>query len=119
MNIDKANGVHCYLIYGMYEGMNFEAFQQYLVDSVDILSYWNHIPLVFMVKTKLSVHELTTKLMPFFQKRLFLVIEVDQENVSGWMPMQAWEWFRVPAPPAKAPNRPASLYSLFAPGSDN
>ncbi len=101
-SIDKQNGVRCYVVYGMYEGMNMGAFHQYLVDSVDILSYWNHLPLLYIVKTKLALQPLTDKLLPFFDKRLFIVLDVDSENVNGWLPKQAWDWFKVPAPPYKA-----------------
>ncbi len=102
MNIDKQNGVRCYALYGLYEGMNLPALHQWMVDSVDVLSYWNHLPLLYILKTKLNVADLTNKLLPFFDKRLFVVLEVDPENVNGWMPTQAWDWFRVPAPPYKA-----------------
>lgn len=104
MSIDKQNGVRCYALYGLYEGMNMGGFHQWLIDSVDVLSYWNHLPLLYMLKTKLSASDLTNKLLPFFDKRLFVVLEVDPENVSGWLPMQAWDWFKVPAPPYKAPH---------------
>lgn len=113
VNVDKANGVHCHVIYGMYEGMNVGAFHQYLADSVDILSYWNHLPLIYFVKTKLGPHELTAKLMPFFDKRLFIIAEADPDAISGWLPMNAWDWFKTPAPPYKAP-RPAGLLNLYS-----
>lgn len=116
MNFDKANGIRCHIIYGMYEGVNMPAFQQYLVDSVDVLSYWNHLPLIYLVKTRLTPHELTAKLRSFFGDRLFIVAEIDPDNVSGWLPMNSWEWFRAPAPPVKAPAPSKSfLGDLLAP----
>lgn len=103
MTTDKANGINCFLIYGLYEGVNVPALQRYLVDSFDILAYWNHLPLIYIVKTRLSVSELTAKLMPFFPNKLFLVAEIDTQNVNGFLPAASWEWFRTPAPPYKAP----------------
>lgn len=101
MSVDKANGVHCYLIYGLYEGVNVAALQRYLLDSVEILSYWNHLPLIYCVKSKLAVNDLTQRLMPFFSGRLFMVVKVEPDSVNGWLPQPAWEWFRTPAPPTK------------------
>lgn len=102
MTIDKQNGVRCYVLYGLYEGMNVAALHQWMLDSVDILSYWNHLPLLYALKTKLDVTDLTNKLLPFFDSRFFVVLEVDPENVNGWMPKPAWDWFKIPAPPYKA-----------------
>jgi hypothetical protein len=111
MSVDQANGVHCYLIYGLYEGVNVQALQRYLLDSVDILSVWNHLPLIYIVKTKLDVSGLSHKLLPFFQPNFFLVAKVDSESVNGWLPPEAWQWFRTPAPPYRAPtNRLTELY---------
>jgi hypothetical protein len=35
------------------EGTNVAALQQYLYDSADIIAYWNYVPLVYCVKSKL------------------------------------------------------------------
>jgi hypothetical protein len=115
VSVDKSNGINCHVIYGLYEGMNVGAFHQYLADSVDILSYWNHLPLVYFVKTRLNSHELTNKLLPFFDKRLFIVAEVDAGTISGWLPMNAWEWFKTPAPPFRAPRPAGFLANLYKP----
>ncbi len=110
MSIDKSNGINCHLVYGLYEGVNVPAFQRYLLDSVDILSYWNHLPLIYLVKTRLTPHELTTKLIPFFNNKLFIVAEINVENVGGWLPAPAWEWFRSPAPLQKSAPQTRTLF---------
>ncbi|MBB2904351.1 UNVERIFIED_ORG: hypothetical protein QE446_003494 [Rhizobium sp. SORGH_AS260] len=114
MSVDKSNGVHCFLVYGLYEGVNVPALQRYLVDSFDILSYWNHLPLIYIVKTKLTVSELTAKLMPFFPNKLFLVAEIDATNVNGFLPPASWEWFRTPAPPYKVAAPKALLGDILS-----
>lgn len=116
MSIEIDQNIRAYVLYGVYHGMNQEALEQYIKDSVDILAFWNHVPLMYIVKSRLSSAELTQKLYPFFQGRLFIVAEMNPENVAGWLPPAAWEWFRTPAPPTKNP-RPTQvgLLSLFAP----
>lgn len=106
MSSDKQNGVKTYLIYGTYDGMNLMALGQYIVDSSDILSFWNHLPLLYAVKTRLTAMQLTQKLRPFFDGRFFIVTEINPDNINGWMPQAAWEWFTTPAPPVKPPVPP-------------
>lgn len=116
MSIEVDPNIKAYILYGIYDGVNQRALEQYIVDSVDILAFWNHVPLMYIVKSRLGAPALTQKFLPFFDGRFFLVAEMNPENVSGWLPAAAWEWFRTPAPPTKS-QRPvqAGLLSLFAP----
>ncbi|CVI22773.1 hypothetical protein AGR1A_Lc80297 [Agrobacterium fabacearum CFBP 5771] len=101
MNLDEENGVHCYAIYGEFDGVNFPALRQYILDSVDILSFWNHLPGLFLIKTKIELNTFTYKIAPFFGGKFFIVMQVNPSNVNGVLPLPAWEWFRTPAPPGK------------------
>lgn len=116
MSIEVDPNIKAYMLYGVYHGMNQRALEQYITDSVDILAFWNHVPLMYIVKSRLGAAILTQKFYPFFEGRLFIVAEINTENVAGWLPPAAWEWFRTPAPPTKNP-RPAQggLLGLFAP----
>jgi hypothetical protein len=69
------------------------AFAQYLYDSADILAFWNYIPLVYCVKSRLKATELTFKLQPFFPNTIFLIAEINEANINGVLPREAWEWF--------------------------
>jgi hypothetical protein len=72
---------------------NLQSFNQYLMDSREIIAYWNYVPLSYMVKSRLTAIELQARLRPFFAGRYFIVAEVNPGNINGSLPPQAWEWF--------------------------
>ena len=74
-------------------GVNLASLNQYLFDSADIIAFWNYVPLVYCVKSRLSATELTLKLRPFFPNGLYLIAEVNRSNMDGLLPKPAWEWF--------------------------
>jgi hypothetical protein len=75
---------------------NLPALHQYFADSIDVLGYWNYIPLVYCVKTRLSATEMALKLAPFFASG-FMVAEINPANMNGRLvPPAAWEWFYEP-----------------------
>lgn len=114
MNIDQQNGVKIYSIYGDYSQVNLPAFSRYIIDCVDFLTYWNNLPLLFIVKTKLNVREVTLKCQPFFVSGHFLVAEINPLAVDGVLPMAAWQWFTTPAPPQKRPTQNFDVAALLA-----
>lgn len=73
--------------------VNQPALQRYLLDSAEILGHWNHLPLVYFFKTRLTSFEATNRLNPFFPNGIFMIVEVDARNMNGRMPPAAWEWF--------------------------
>jgi hypothetical protein len=89
------------------EGVNLDALQQYLHDSVDVIAYWNYIPLVYCIKSRLTATDLSAKLAPFFPHH-FMIAEINEWNTDGKMSAAAWDWFylahhdkvRPPAPVA-------------------
>lgn len=115
MSIEIDQSIKTYVLYGVYHGVNQAALERYIIDSVDILAFWNHLPLMYIVKSRLTAGGLESKFHPFFEGRLFIIAEMKPENVAGWLPQAAWEWFRTPAPPSKQPSPTNSLVSLFAP----
>jgi hypothetical protein len=104
MSFEDQSGVHCYAIYGPGDDVNVGALKQYIVDSVDVLSFWNHLPSLYLIKTKVDLNTITYKLTPFYLGKFFIVMEINPGNVNGILPMPAWEWFRTPPPPTKLPN---------------
>jgi len=86
---------------------NLAALNQYFFDSSDIIAFWNYVPLVYCVKSRLTATALTLKLRPFFPLGTFFVAEINPRNIDGSLPPPAWEWFylehhekhRAPAPP--------------------
>ncbi|RWQ87466.1 MAG: hypothetical protein EOS85_05985 [Mesorhizobium sp.] len=80
-----------------------ERFNQYLLDSVDVVAYWNYIPLLYMIKTRLGIRELTVKLKPFLGDR-YLVAQIDPESIDGRLPKEAWDWIYFPHRDVKPSN---------------
>jgi hypothetical protein len=77
-------------------GVNVDALTQYLYDSSDIIAFWNYIPLAYCVKSRLTAAELRSKLRPFFGSNGFMVAEINPQNIDGFLPQAAWEWFYLP-----------------------
>jgi hypothetical protein len=73
--------------------VNLAALTQYMYDSVDILAFWNYVPLVYCIKSRLNSTELTLKLHPFFPNGNFMVAEINTKNLNGVLPEAAWSWF--------------------------
>ena len=85
---------------------NYALLVRYLIDSVDIQGFWNYVPFVFCVKTKITVSELTLKIGPFFPEGILLISEIDPVSVNGLLPEKAWTWFY--EQPLAPGNRPAN-----------
>jgi hypothetical protein len=68
------------------------ALHQYIMDSKDFLGYWNYIPFVYAVKTYLSTYNLATKLRSILTTSFFIA-EINPDNINGFLPKAAWEWF--------------------------
>ena len=107
--------VYCITFYA--QGVNLAAFTQYLYDSADIVAFWNYIPLVYCVKSRLSATDLTKKIHPFFPPAhtypygYFMVAEIKEANLNGVLPKDAWDWFYLPH---HEKNRPPSLTGIAA-----
>ncbi|MCB1433722.1 MAG: hypothetical protein KDK75_14930 [Alphaproteobacteria bacterium] len=68
--------------------------------SPHIRAYWNHIPLVYCVKSELTAAQLREKIEPFFPQGGFMVAELNAANVDGRLPEDAWKWFYAAPPPS-------------------
>jgi hypothetical protein len=81
-----------YIINFFAEGVNIWGLTRYLHDSRDIIAYWNYIPLVYCVKTYLTSLELTERLRPYLPGQ-FMIAEINEFNINGILPREAWSWF--------------------------
>ncbi|MES0091177.1 hypothetical protein [Mesorhizobium sp. M0030] len=75
--------------------VHIEGFNLYLRNSQEIAAYWNYIPLLYMVKTKLPARELAIRFRPFLGSR-FVVGRIDKQDVDGLLPSAAWDWIYFP-----------------------
>lgn len=76
---------------------NASAFHQYLADSADLGGFWNYIPFVYCVKSRLQIVDLRMKLSSFIAPRSFMVLDITHSARDGWLPGPAWDWFNQPA----------------------
>jgi hypothetical protein len=106
--------VRVYILNFWVQGVNLGALNQYLHDSVDVIAYWNYIPLVYCIKSRLAATELTYKLMPFFPHG-FMVAEVNTWNMNGTIPREAWDWFYLDHHEKGRPPAPVSGLGALTP----
>jgi hypothetical protein len=103
-----------YIVNFIATNVNFGAFHQYINDSVEILAYWNYIPGVYCLKSRLDAMTLRDKLRPFLPDSM-MVVEINTANMNGYMSTaEVWEWFSAPAPERK-PSLPANLLAALGP----
>ena len=107
--MNGAGDIKVYSINFVAHGVNVWALTRYLYDSTDIIAYWNYIPLVYCVKTRLSATQLTAKLHAFFPSGNFMVGEINVHNLNGVLPKEAWGWFYLQH---HEKNRPPALPSI-------
>jgi hypothetical protein len=111
----QTSDVKVYVITFGVTDVNLAAFVQYLYDSQDIIAFWNYVPLVYCVKSRLGATELVRKLAPFFPRGALFVAEINVWNMNGLLPMAAWDWFylqhheKIRPPAAVAPWVPGLL----------
>jgi len=66
--------------------------QQYITASKDFRSWWNHLPMVFMLESELSADTISEKLHAATPDVRFLLTEVDLTRSQGWLPDTSWKW---------------------------
>jgi len=66
-----------YIITFCVQNVNLNALHQYLFDSADVIAFWNYIPLVYCIKSRLGAVALARKLKPFFEKDSYMVAQVN------------------------------------------
>jgi hypothetical protein len=69
-----------------------EKIQQYVMTSRDFASWWNHIPLIFMLETALTTNEIGETLHTIVPDVRFLLTDVNLAESPGWLPAVSWKW---------------------------
>lgn len=70
----------------------------WMLHSVAIEAYWNYIPGVYAVKSRLSSIEFRDNLVPVLSAS-FMIALIDPMSLDGVMPRDAWSWFYAPSEP--------------------
>ena len=69
-----------------------ERIQRYVTTSQDFTSWWNHIPMVFMLDTPLPADTISRRLHELAPEARFLLTEVNLTVSEGWLPETSWKW---------------------------
>jgi hypothetical protein len=71
-----------------------EGLKEFVRSAREFTSWWNHIPLVFLITTDLDAETLSGRLRPYAGKGRFLVMEVNPAESEGALPERGWQWIR-------------------------
>ncbi len=69
-----------------------EKIQHYVTTSSDFTSWWNHIPMFFMLESALKPDSISEKLHALVPDIRFLLTEVNLVESQGWLPEVSWKW---------------------------
>ena len=69
-----------------------EKIQRFVMDSPEFASWWNHLPMVFMLETSVPAASISRKLHALVPEVRFLLTEVDLSVSEGWLPDISWKW---------------------------
>jgi hypothetical protein len=121
--MNNAPPIKAYILNFWTDGVNIGSLQQYLHDSVDVIAYWNYIPLVYCIKSRLNALELKLKLASFFPNGGFMIAEINIWNMDGSLVGPAWDWFYLDhhdkiRPPAPVAGLGLGLGSILGGGFD-
>jgi hypothetical protein len=66
--------------------------QDYVITSKDFSSWWNHLPMIFMLESSLSADAIGEKLHALTPRARFLLTKIDLAESQGWLPEISWKW---------------------------
>ena len=69
-----------------------EKIQQYITTSSDFSSWWNHLPMVFLLESKQHTAATGQTLHTLTPDARFLLTEVNLADSQGWLPAVSWKW---------------------------
>ena len=55
--------------------------------------WWNNIPLIWIVESAFSASQITSSLKDTFDGTNFLVAKIAPQQMDGFLPQYAWDWF--------------------------
>ncbi len=75
-----------------------EMLRHYVTSSSDFSAWWNYIPMVFLVESKLTAEAIGERLHELAPEARFLVTEANLAESQGWLPESSWKWIEKRAP---------------------
>jgi|GEM_PF-4021442 len=58
------------------------------------ISWWHYIKTIYIVKTNESLSTVQKDILSKWPKNRFIIIKLDPTVRNGWLPPDAWEWFK-------------------------
>jgi len=81
-----------------------EILRNFVTTSKDIGSWWNHLPMLFMLESGLTAEVIAEKLHGLAPDAKFLLTEVNLAAAQGWLPEVSWKWIEKRALSATSQN---------------
>ena len=74
----------------------FHTYIQQLYSEGYIQAWWHYLPGgLYFIDTALDVNQIHNLLIKNIPMRYFIVMEVNPKNQQGWLPKEAWDWFKL------------------------
>lgn len=74
------------------EHLDHDRVRTFIRTNPDFAAWWNHIPSLYLVRTRLSADGVSEQVEQYTNQARFLVMEVNLANSQGWLPSRSWEW---------------------------
>jgi hypothetical protein len=69
-----------------------EKIQEYVTTSGDFSSWWNHLPMLFMLDSQMESDAIAERLHALSPGVRFLLTEVNLGAAQGWLEEVSWKW---------------------------
>ncbi len=79
------------------------AIKGFIKNNPDFTAWWNHLPLIYLVQSRLSADDISEQVERHTRGARFLVMEVNPANSNGWLPERSWTWIKRRDDAAKRP----------------
>jgi hypothetical protein len=75
--------------------------QRFITNGGDFSSWWNHLPMIFILESAHSAEAIGEKLHALTPSARFFQTEVNLAESQGWLPRKSWPWIEKRAEAAK------------------
>jgi hypothetical protein len=69
-----------------------EKLRNFVTSSKEVSSWWNHLPMLFMLESQISAEAMAEALHALAPDAKFLLTEVNLAAAQGWLPEISWKW---------------------------
>jgi hypothetical protein len=79
---------------GVFDNFDYKKFHNTLTTANGILNWWHYLGSSYIIITEnnITATNVSEFVKQYMKNKLFLVVELNLQNHSGWLPKEAWEW---------------------------